>query len=58
MEVQRKPASITVRISHVEFRRLLQSAWQADLKYHWLRQFRFLVSLASIDDGGVTLKLP
>ena len=49
---------ISMRISHLQYGRLVQSAWDTDQKYRWLRQFEFVVSLAVVDDGGVTLKLP
>jgi hypothetical protein len=61
MESQQNEAAIKpilVRISHPQYQELLQSAWDADQKYRWLRQFEFVVSLAVVDDSGVMLKLP
>jgi hypothetical protein len=57
MEVQSHPAPIIIHISHADFRRLLQSAREVDQKYRWLRQFEFILSLAVVDDWGVTIKL-
>jgi hypothetical protein len=58
MKVQREPASITVWIGHADFRRLLENAWKIDEKYCWLRQHDYVISLAIVDDRGVTLTLP
>jgi hypothetical protein len=59
MEVQRKELvhPYLVRLSHEQYRRLLDRATQIDLQFPWLAQHRYLVCIATVDDDGVWLKL-
>lgn len=46
-----------VRLSHEQYRRLLDGAAQIDLRFSWLGQHRYLVCIATVSDEGVWLKL-
>jgi hypothetical protein len=46
-----------VRLTHEQYRRLLDGATQFDLRFPWLAQHRYLVCIATVDDENVWLKL-
>ena len=48
---------LRVRLSHEQYRRLLDGAIQIDLRFPWLAQYRYLVCIATVSDEGVWLKL-
>jgi len=48
---------IVVRVSHEQYRRLLDGATQFDLRFPWLALHRYLVCIATISDEGVWIKL-
>jgi hypothetical protein len=48
---------LRVRLSHEQYRRLLDEATQIDLRFPWLSQFRYLVHVATVSNEGVWLKL-
>jgi hypothetical protein len=47
-----------VQITHAQFLWLLHLAWQADERFPWLAQSRFLICIAVVDDNAVVLRLP
>jgi hypothetical protein len=47
-----------VQITHAEFLWLLHLAWQADERFPWLAQSKFLICNAVVADSGVILRLP
>jgi hypothetical protein len=59
MEVQQKESvyQLLVRLSHEQYRRLLDGAIQVDLRFPWLGQSRYLVCIATVSDESVWLKL-
>ena len=46
-----------VRLTHKQYRRLLDEAAQIDLQFPWLAQHRYLVCIATVSDEGVWLEL-
>jgi hypothetical protein len=48
---------LRVRLSHEQYRRLLDQAIRFDLRFPWLAQHRYLVSNATVSDDAVWLKL-
>jgi hypothetical protein len=46
-----------VRLTHDQYRHLLDVATQIDLRFPWLAQHRYLVCIANISDEGVWIKL-
>jgi hypothetical protein len=46
-----------VRLTHEQYRRLLDEAAQIDLRFSWLAQHRYLVCIATVNDEAVWLKL-
>lgn len=59
MEVQRKESvhPLSVRLTHEQYRYLLDGATQIDLRFPWLAQYRYLVCIATVGDEGVWLRL-
>ena len=48
---------LRVRLSHEQYRQLLDTAIQIDLRFPWLAQHRYMVCIATVSDEGVWLKL-
>jgi hypothetical protein len=46
-----------VRLSHEQYRRLLDVAVETDRRYSWIQQHRYLVCIATVSDEAVWLKL-
>jgi hypothetical protein len=44
---------LRVRLSHEQYRRLLDGATQFDLRFPWLALHRYLVCIASVSDEAV-----
>jgi hypothetical protein len=48
---------LRVRLSHEQYRRLLDEAIKFDSQFPWLGQHRYLVCVAIVSDQAVWLKL-
>jgi hypothetical protein len=48
---------LRLRVTHEQYRRLLDEAIQIDLRFPWLAQYRYLVCIATVGDEGVWIKL-
>jgi hypothetical protein len=48
---------LRVRLSHEQYRRLLDRATQIDLQFPWLGQHCYMICIATVDDENVWLKL-
>ena len=48
---------LRVRLTHEQYRRLLDGAIQIDLQFPWLAQYRYLLCIATVGDEGVLLKM-
>jgi hypothetical protein len=48
---------LRVRLTHEQYRRLLDGAIQIDLRFPWLAYHRHLVCIATVSDEGVWLML-
>jgi len=46
-----------VRLTHKQYRRLLDEAAQIDLRFPWLGEHHYLVCISSVSDEGVWLKM-
>jgi hypothetical protein len=59
MESQRNESikELRVRLTHPQYRRLLDGAAQIDLRFPWLAQHRYLVCIAVVSDQDVWLEL-
>jgi hypothetical protein len=59
MEVQQNESvkGPRVRLSHEQYRRLLDGATQIDLRFPWLANYRYLMCIATVSDEAVWLKL-
>jgi hypothetical protein len=59
MERQQNEAikGMRVRLSHEEYRRLLDGAIQIDLRFPWLTQYGYLVCIATVSDEAVWITL-
>ena len=44
-----------LRLSHEQYRRLLDEATQFDMRFPWLAQYRYLVCIATVSDEAVWL---
>jgi hypothetical protein len=47
---------LRVRLSHEQYRRLLDGATQFDLRFPWLALHRYLVCIATVGDEAVILR--
>jgi hypothetical protein len=47
---------LLVRLSHEQYRRLLDGAIQIDLRFPWLDQYCYLVCIATVSDEAVFLR--
>ena len=47
---------LRVHLTHEQYRRLLDGATQIDLRFPWLAQHRYLVSIATVGDEAVFLR--
>jgi hypothetical protein len=45
-----------LRLTHEQYRRLLDEAAQIDSRFPWLAQHRYLVSIATVGDEAVFLR--
>lgn len=45
-----------VRLSHEQYRRLLEDAIRIDLRFPWMKQQRYLLCNATVSDESVWLK--
>ena len=59
MESQQKESfkELRLRLTHEQYRRLLDEAIKFDLRFPWLAQHHYLVCIATISDEGVWIKL-
>jgi len=59
MESQQRESikGLRLRLTHEQYRRLLDEAIKFDLRFPWLAQHRYLVCIATISDEGVWIKL-
>ena len=48
---------LRVRLTHEQYRRLLDEAIKLDLRFSWLAQHRYLVCIATVNDEDVWLRL-
>ena len=48
---------LRLRLTHEQYRRLLDGAIQIDLQFPWLGQHHYLVCISSVSDEGVWLKM-
>ena len=48
---------LRVRLTHEQYRSLLDEAIRFDLQFPWLAQHRYLVCIATVSDESVWLKL-
>lgn len=48
---------LRVRLSHEQYRRLLDEAAATDRRYSWIHQHRYLVCIATVSDEAVWVKL-
>ena len=46
-----------VRLTHKQYRRLLDEAIKFDLRFPWLAQHRYLVRIATVSDEAVWLRI-
>jgi hypothetical protein len=48
---------LRVRLSHEQYRHLLDTATQIDTRFPWLAQHCYLICIATVSDEAVWLKL-
>jgi hypothetical protein len=48
---------LRLRLTYEQYRRLLDEAIQIDLRFPWLRQYGYLICIATIGDEAVWITL-